>query len=159
MTKLAAALLLTIAACNRTTTPAAAPEAPTRAPDALRIQLTKVYVDDQDKALRFYTDVLGFSKHTDESNGGFRWLTVSADPDGTELLLEVADPAAATFQESLFKAGTPAAMFFTDDVDAAYARIQKLGAEFTLPPTDVTFAKIAIVDDTCGNLVQITQLY
>ena len=157
MIKLAAVLVLT--ACTHAAAPAAAPKPPTRDPSALRIELTKVYVDDQDQALRFYTDVLGFTKHTDESNGGFRWLTVSADPDGTELLLEVADPAAATFQESLFNAGTPAAMFFADDVDATYARIQELGGEFTLPPTDVTFAKIAIVNDTCGNLVQLTQLY
>lgn len=130
---------------------------------ALRIKLTKVYVDDQEKALRVYTDILGFVAKTDKSNGGYRWLTVAAadEPDGTELQLapSAADPAAKAFQQAMFQKGEPAAMFYTDDVDAAHARMKERGATFTMPPTDVTFAKIATVDDTCGNLIQITQLY
>jgi predicted enzyme related to lactoylglutathione lyase len=127
----------------------------------MRIKLTTVYVDDQEKALRFYTDVLGFVKKTDVSQGPFRWLTVVSpeDPDGTELQLAVNDnPAAKTYQQALFKQSQPAAMFFTEDVKADYERMNARGAEFTMPPTDVTASIIAMVKDTCGNLVQITQL-
>ena len=127
----------------------------------MKIKLTTVYVDDQEKALRFYTDVLGFVKKTDFSQGPYRWLTVTSaeDPDGTELQLALNDnPAAKAFQEAMFQQGQPAAMFFSDDVQADYERMKASGAEFTMPPTDVTASKIATLNDTCGNLIQITQL-
>jgi predicted enzyme related to lactoylglutathione lyase len=127
----------------------------------MKIKLTTVYVDDQDKALRFYTEVLGFNKKGDFSQGPFRWLTVASpeDPDGTELQLALnSNPAAQTFQQALFQQSQPAAMFFTDDLEADYQRMKARGAEFTMPPTDVTASKIAMLKDTCGNLVQLTQL-
>jgi predicted enzyme related to lactoylglutathione lyase len=127
----------------------------------MKIKLTSVFVDDQEKALRFYTDVLGFKKKNDFSNGPYRWLTVASaeEPDGTELQLALNNnPAAKTYQQALFQQNQPAAMFFTDDVDADYERMKASGAQFTMPPTDVTASKIAMVNDTCGNLVQITQL-
>ncbi len=127
----------------------------------MKIGLTTVHVDDQDKALRFYTEVLGFQKKADVSNGPYRWLTVvsAGDPDGTQLLLESnADPAARAFQEARFSQNQPAAMFFTDDVRGDHERIQARGARFTMPPTDVPGSTIAILDDTCGNLIQISQI-
>jgi predicted enzyme related to lactoylglutathione lyase len=127
----------------------------------MKIKLTSVFVDDQEKALRFYTDVLGFKKKNDFSNGPYRWLTLSSaeEPDGTELQLALNNnPAAKTYQQALFQQNQPAAMFFTDDIDADYERMKASGAQFTMPPTDVTASKIAMVNDTCGNLVQITQL-
>jgi predicted enzyme related to lactoylglutathione lyase len=127
----------------------------------MKIKLTNVYVDDQEKALRFYTEVLGFQKKADFSNGPFRWLTVASaeEPDGTELQLALNNnPAAKTFQQALFEQNQPAAMFFTDDLQADYERMKGHGAEFTMPPTDVTASKIAMVNDTCGNLIQVTQL-
>jgi predicted enzyme related to lactoylglutathione lyase len=127
----------------------------------MKIKLTSAYVDDQEKALRFYTEVLGFIKKADFSNGPFRWLTVASaeDPDGTELQLALNDNAVAkTYQQAIFQQNQPAANFFTDDVQADYDRIKASGAEFTMPPTDVTASIIAIVNDTCGNLIQITQL-
>ena len=127
----------------------------------MKIKLTSVYVDDQEKALRVYTDVLGFVKKADFSNGPFRWLTVASpeDPDGTELQLALNDnPAAKAYQQAMSQQGQPAAMFFTDDVQADYARMKARGAEFTMPPTDVTGSKIARLNDTCGNLIQVTQL-
>jgi predicted enzyme related to lactoylglutathione lyase len=127
----------------------------------MKIKLTSIYVDDQDKALRFYTDVLGFAKKTDVEQGPYRWLTVASpeEPDGTELQLALNDnPAAKTYQEALFQQGQPAAMFFTDDVQADHERIKGRGAEFTMPPTSVTGSTIAQVNDTCGNLIQLTQL-
>jgi len=127
----------------------------------MKIKLTTLYVDDQDKALHFYTDILGFAKKSDFSNGPYRWLTVTSpeDPDGTELQLAKNDnPAAKAFQEATFQQGQPAAMFFTDDVKGDYERIRALGAEFTMPPTDVTASIIAMMNDTCGNLIQLTQL-
>ena len=127
----------------------------------MKIKLMTVYVDDHDKALRFYTDVLGFVKKTDVSQGPYRWLTVVSpeEPDGTELHLERNDnPAAKAFQQAMFEQGQPAAMFSSDDVQADYERMQALGAEFTMPPTDVTGSRIATVNDTCGNLIQLTQL-
>ena len=120
-----------------------------------------MHVDDQEKALRFYTDVLGFVKKTDFSQGPYRWLTVASpeDPDGTELQLALnGDPAAKAYQQALFQQGQPAAMFFTDDVQADYERMKARGAEFTKPPTDVTGSRIAMLNDTCGNLIQVTQL-
>ena len=127
----------------------------------MKIKLTNVYVDDQEKALRFYTDVLGFVKKADFSNGPFRWLTVASpeDPDGTELQIALNDnPAAKTYQQAMFQQDQPAAMFFTDDVQADYDRMKARHAEFTMPPTVVTGSRIARLNDTCGNLIQITQL-
>ena len=127
----------------------------------MKIKLTSVYVDDQEKALRFYTEVLGFVKKTDFSNGPFRWLTVTSpeDPDGIELQLALNNnPAAKTYQQALFEQKQPAVMFSSDDVEADYQRMKTRGAEFTMPPTDVTASKIAMVNDTCGNLIQLTQL-
>ena len=127
----------------------------------MKIKLTSVYVDDQERALRFYTEVLGFAKKADFSNGPFRWLTVASheEPDGTELQLALNDsPAANAYQHATFQQGRPAAMFYTDDVKAEYERIKAHGAEFTMPPTKVTGSTIAMLNDTCGNLIQITQL-
>ena len=127
----------------------------------MKIKVTSLYVDDQDKALRFYTEVLGFSKKADFSQGPFRWLTVASpeEPDGTELQLALNNsPAAKAYQQALFQQNQPAAMFFTDDLQADYERIKASGAEFTMPPKDVTASKIAMVNDTCGNLIQLTQL-
>ena len=127
----------------------------------MKIKLTTVYVDNQEKALRLYTDVLGFVKKADFSQGPFRWLTVASpeDPDGTELQLARNDkPAAKAYQQAMFQQSQPAAMFFTDDVQSDYERMKVRGAQFTMPPTDVTASTIAMLNDTCGNLIQITQL-
>ena len=127
----------------------------------MRIKLTSVYVDDQDKALRFYTEVLGFAKKADFSNGPYRWLTVASpeELDGTQLQLALNNtPAAKAYQQAIFQQGQPAAMFSTDDVKSDYERIKARGATFTMPPTDVTASTIAMVNDTCGNLIQLTQL-
>ena len=127
----------------------------------MKIGLTSVYVDNLDKALRFYTEVLGFVKKADFSNGPYRWLTVASpeEQNGTELQLALNDnPAAAAYQQAMFHQGQRAAMFNTDDVKSEYERIKARGAEFTMPPTDVTGATIAVLKDTCGNLIQITQL-
>jgi predicted enzyme related to lactoylglutathione lyase len=127
----------------------------------MKIKLTTVYVVDQEKALRFYTEVLGFVKKADFSQGPFRWLTVASpeDSDATELQLALNDnPVAKAFQQGMFQQGQPAAMFFSDDLQADCERIKARGAEFTMPPTDVTGSKIARLNDTCGNLIQITQL-
>jgi predicted enzyme related to lactoylglutathione lyase len=127
----------------------------------MKIKLTSIYVDDQNKALRFYTEVLGFTKKADFSNGPFRWLTVGSpeEPEGAELQLALNDnPAAKAYQQAIFEQGQPAAMFSTDDVRADYEQIQARGAEFTMPPTDVTASTIAMLNDTCGNLIQLTEL-
>jgi predicted enzyme related to lactoylglutathione lyase len=127
----------------------------------MKIKLTSVYVDDQDKALRFYTEVLGFVKKTDVTRGPFRWLTVASpeEPNGSELQLALNDnPAAKAYQQAMLKQGQPAAMFSTDDVQADYERMKARGAEFTMPPTSVTASKIAMLNDTCGNLIQLVQL-
>jgi predicted enzyme related to lactoylglutathione lyase len=127
----------------------------------MKINLTSVYVDDQEKALRFYTEVLGFVKKADFSNGPFRWLTVASpeEADGTQLQLALNNnPAAKAYQQAIFEQSQPAAMFSSDDVQADYERMKSRGAVFTVPPTDVTASKIAVVNDTCGNLIQLTQL-
>ncbi len=127
----------------------------------MKIKLTSVFVDDQEKALRFYTEVLGFQKKSDFSNGPYRWLTVASaeEPDGTELQLALnSNPAAKAYQLALFEQKQPAAMFFTDDVQADYNRMKARGAQFTMPPTDVTASTITMVNDTCGNFLQLTQL-
>jgi predicted enzyme related to lactoylglutathione lyase len=127
----------------------------------MKIKLTSVHVDDQEKALRFYTEVLGFAKKSDFSQGSYRWLTVASpeDPGGTELQLALNDnPAAKAYQQAMFEQGQPAAMFFSDDVKVDYERIKARGAEFTMAPTEVPGATIARLNDTCGNLIQINQL-
>jgi predicted enzyme related to lactoylglutathione lyase len=127
----------------------------------MKIKLTSVYVDDQEKALRFYTEMLGFAKKADFSNGPYRWLTVASpeEPNGTELQLALNNnPAAKAYQQAIFQQNQPAANFITDDIKGDYEQIKARGAEFTMPPTDVTGATIAMVKDTCGNLIQITQL-
>ncbi len=127
----------------------------------MKIKVTSVYVDDQEKALRFYTEVLGLTKKADVSQGPFRWLTVASpeEPDGTELQLALNNnPAAKAYQQALFQQGQPAIMFYTDDVKSDYERIKARGAQFTMPPTDVTASTIAMLNDTCGNLIQLVQL-
>jgi len=127
----------------------------------MKIKLTSVYVDDQDKALRFYTEVLGFAKKADFSQGPYRWLTVGSpeEPDGTQLQLALNDgPAGKAYQQAIFQQGQPAANFLTDDIKGDYERIKAGGGEFTMPPTAVTGATIAMLNDTCDNLIQITQL-
>jgi predicted enzyme related to lactoylglutathione lyase len=127
----------------------------------VKIKLTSIHVDDQDKALRFYTDVLGFVRKADVTQGPYRWLTVASpeEQDGAQLQLALNDdPAAKTYQQALFEQGQAAAMFFTDDVQADYERIKAGGGEFTMEPTAVTGSTIAMLNDTCGNLIQLTQL-
>jgi predicted enzyme related to lactoylglutathione lyase len=127
----------------------------------MKIKVTSLYVDDQNKALRFYTEVLGFTKKNDFSQGPYRWLTVASpeEPNGTELQLALNNnPSAKTYQQAMFQQNQPAANFFTDDIKGDYKRIKSHGAEFTMPPTDVTGSTIAMLKDTCGNLVQLTQL-
>jgi predicted enzyme related to lactoylglutathione lyase len=127
----------------------------------MKIRLTKVYVDNLDKALGFYTDVMGFVKKADFTQGAFRWLTVASpeEPEGTELQLALNDnPAAAAYQQAMFQQRQPATMFYTDDVKSEYQRIKARGAELVMPPTDVTGSTIAQVNDTCGNLIQLVQL-
>jgi predicted enzyme related to lactoylglutathione lyase len=127
----------------------------------MRIKYTTIYVDDQQKALQFFTDVLGFQAKSDFSNHGYRWLTVVSpeEPDGTELQLALnSDPAAKAFQEAQFASEQPAANFLTDNVQADYDRMVANGADFAMPPTDVTASIIAQVKDGCGNLIQLTQL-
>src|ERR1700755_2871654 len=118
----------------------------------MKIKLTSVYVDNQDKALRFYTEVLGFVKKADFSQGPFRWLTVASpeDSDGTELQLALnTNPAAKVYQQAMLQQGKHAAMFFTDDVQADYERMKARGADFPLPPKDVSGSKIAMLNVTC----------
>ena len=127
----------------------------------MRIHVTSVLVDDQRKALRFYTEVLGFVKKTDIDLGEASWLTVvSPDaPDGVELLLEPdGHPAAKPFKEALVADGMPYTSFAVDDVGAEYERLQARGVRFTQPPTEMGPTTTAVFDDTCGNLIQIVQL-
>lgn len=127
----------------------------------MKIKVTSIYVNDQEKALRFYTEVLGFVKKADFTQGPFRWLTVASPevPDGTELQLTLNDdPAARTYQQAMFEKRKPAAMFYVDDVQREYDRMKPLAAEFTMPPTKVTGSTIAQLNDTCGNLIQIVAL-
>ena len=127
----------------------------------MKIKLTSVYVDDQEKALRFYTDVFGFTKKADISNGPYRWLTVASaeEPDGTQLQLALNNnPAAKTYQQAMFQQNQPAANFFTDDIKGDYERIKSHGADFAMPPTDTYGSTITMLKDTCGNLIQLTQL-
>jgi catechol 2,3-dioxygenase-like lactoylglutathione lyase family enzyme len=126
----------------------------------MRIVVTSVLVDDQEKALRFYTDTLGFAKKVDIPMGDARWLTVVSpeDPDGTELLLEPdSHPAAGPFTAALVEDGIPATSFGVNDEQAEFSRLQGLGVTFTQPPTELGPVKTAVFDDTCGNLIQIAQ--
>ncbi|HXX54500.1 MAG TPA: VOC family protein [Methanoregula sp.] len=129
----------------------------------MRIRLTSIHVNDQEAGLKFYTEILGFVKKADISANNYRWLTVVSpeERDGTQLVLEPdTNPAAKAYQEALFRQGIPAASFFVDDVREEYGRLKKLGVKFTMEPTKLpgTPSTIAILDDTCGNLIQITQL-
>lgn len=127
----------------------------------MKIKVMRLYVNDQDKALRFYTQVLGFAKKTDVGKGEYRWLTVASpeEPDAVQLQLELnSNPVAKTYQQAIFAEGQSAAMFYVDDVQAEYDRLTRLGAQFTLPPTKVTGSTIAVLNDTCGNLIQLTKL-
>jgi predicted enzyme related to lactoylglutathione lyase len=127
----------------------------------MKIKIMTIFVDDQQKALRFYSEVLGFTKKADFSNGGYRWLTIASPeaPDGPELQLEAnTNPAAHTYQQARFQQGQPAAMFFVDDVQSEYDRLKGLGVTFTMPPSKVTGSTIAMLNDTCGNLIQIAAL-
>jgi catechol 2,3-dioxygenase-like lactoylglutathione lyase family enzyme len=126
----------------------------------MKIWLTNVFVDDQDKALRFYTKVLGFVKKTEVPLGEHRWLTVVArdDPDGTELLLEPdSHPAVGPFKRALVEDGIPSASFAVKDVNAEYQRLRSASVHFTQPPVEMGPVTIAVFDDTCGNLIQIAQ--
>jgi predicted enzyme related to lactoylglutathione lyase len=127
----------------------------------MKIKIMTIHVEDQEKALRFYSEMLGFKKKTDFSNGGYRWLTVTSpeEPEGTELQLAAnTNPAARTYQQALFQQSQPAAIFYVDDVKSEFERMKGLGVKFTMPATKVTGSTIAVLDDTCGNLVQITAL-
>ena len=127
----------------------------------MKIIHTKVFVNDQDKALQFYTEILGFVKKSDIPAGEYRWLTVASpdDQNGTELILELNDnPAAKTYQKAIFEQDIPATNFGVPDVRAEHARLKKLGVKFTMEPTEVMeHVTIAVFDDTCGNLIQIQQ--
>jgi catechol 2,3-dioxygenase-like lactoylglutathione lyase family enzyme len=126
----------------------------------MRINLASVLVDDQEKALRFYTEVLGFKEKTNISMGEHRWITVVSpeDPDGVELVLEPDEhPAAKAFKEALVADGIPFTSFAVGDVRAEYERLRGLGVYFTQEPTDMGPVTTAVLDDTCGNLIQIAQ--
>ncbi len=126
----------------------------------MKIKLTSVFVDDQDKALKFYTKVLRFVKKSDVPVGQFKWLTVVSpeEPDGPQLLLEPNDnPAAKTFQASVFQQAIPLASFDVEDIQSEYERMTKLGVVFTMEPTKTPGPTIAVFDDTCGNLIQLVQ--
>ena len=129
----------------------------------MKIKLASVPIDDYDKALKFYTEKMGFEKKRDIPLGeGARWLTVVSpqEPNGTELLLEPNSsyPAMKALKEALVKDGIPITAFEVDDIQAEYARIKKLGVEFTMEPTNMGSTTVAILDDTCGNLIQIYQV-
>ena len=126
----------------------------------MKIVLTSVMVDNQEKAVRFYTDILGFEKKYDIPMGHHRWLTVvsASDPDGVELLLEPDEhPAAKPFRQALVEDGIPATSFGVDDVQAEFTRLCGLGVHFTQPPVAMGPVTTAVFDDTCGNLIQIVQ--
>jgi len=127
----------------------------------MRIKWTALYVDDQEKALQFYTDKLGFQKKGDFTHGNYRWLTVASpeDPQGMELVLESnANPAGKACQEALRSQSRPAAQFLVNDVQAEHDRLASKGVTFTAPVTPTTGSIIAMLDDTCGNLIQLVQL-
>jgi len=126
----------------------------------MKIIVTSIFVQDQDKALEFYTKKLGFVKKHDVPAGKYRWLTLVSpdDPDGTELLLEPNDhPAAKEYQKKIFADGIPATMFGVEDIHKKYKRLVEEGVNFTMEPTKMGEVTIAVFDDTCGNLIQIVQ--
>jgi catechol 2,3-dioxygenase-like lactoylglutathione lyase family enzyme len=126
----------------------------------MKIKLTSVMVDDQDRALKFYTEVLGFVKKRDEPVGAYKWLTVVSPegPDEIELLLEPnANPLGRTFQKGLYEQGIPATIFFVDDVEREYKRLKALGVRFTSEPEKTAYGTNATFDDTCGNLISLHQ--
>ncbi|MDF1504194.1 VOC family protein [Roseisolibacter sp. H3M3-2] len=127
----------------------------------MRIYVTSVFVADQARALDFYTRVLGFRVKHDVPAGEYRWLTVVSpqDPDGTELLLEPgAHPAVGPYRAALAADGIPATSFMVDDLDAEYERLRALGVAFTLKPKGAGPVRMAVLDDTCGNLIQLVQM-
>jgi catechol 2,3-dioxygenase-like lactoylglutathione lyase family enzyme len=129
----------------------------------MQIKLTSVFVDDQDKALKFYTGVLGFQKKYELPAGKHKWLTVvsAEEPEGVQLVLEPNDgwnSSAKTYQQEIHRQGIPAANFFVGDVQKEHDRLKQLGVTFTKEPTKTTGSTIAVLDDTCGNLIQITHL-
>jgi predicted enzyme related to lactoylglutathione lyase len=127
----------------------------------MQIKLTSVFVDDQDKALKFYTGVLGFQKKHEFTAGKYKWLTVvsAEEPEGVQLVLEPnSNPAAKTYQQEIFRQGIAAANFFVGDVQKEYERLKRHGVIFTKEPTKTTGSTIAVLEDTCGNLIQITHL-
>lgn len=126
----------------------------------MKIIVTSLFVDDQDKALEFYSKTLGFVKKHDVPMGEFRWITLVSpdDPEGTELLLEPNQhPAAKEYQQKIFSEGIPATMFGVADIQAEYKRLRELGVKFTMEPTTMGEMTLAVFDDTCGNLIQIAQ--
>jgi len=124
----------------------------------LRIKLYSIFVDDQTKALRFYTEVLGFVKAHEIPVGEYRWLTVRAVDGDTELSLEPnVNPAARAYQQSLLEQGIPATAFEVDDIQLEFERLKKLGVQFKGPPTQAGPVSIAVLNDTCGNLIQLYQ--
>ena len=126
----------------------------------MKIRLNSVYVDNQDKALKFYTEVLGFVKKSDIPVGRFKWLTVVSpeEPNGVELLLEPSDnPATMAFKKAIFKQGIPLTSFAVEDVQKEYERMKELGVNFTMEPTKMGPVTVAVFDDTCGNLIQLAQ--
>ncbi|HEX6387262.1 MAG TPA: VOC family protein [Anaerolineae bacterium] len=129
----------------------------------MKIKLTSVSIDDYDKALHFYTEILGFVKKQDMPlGGGARWITVVSpeEPDGTELLLEpnAGYPAMKALKEALVEDGIPFTAFEVDDIQKEYDRLKKLGVEFTMEPTNMGMTTMAVFDDTCGNLIQIYEI-
>lgn len=125
----------------------------------MRIELASVFVDDQEKALKFYTEVLGFVKKTELPAGDFKWLTVvSGDREDIELLLEPnANPPAGEYQKAIYAAGIPATSFFIDDIEEEHKRMVELGVSFKMRPTQSGAVKVAVFDDTCGNLIQLVE--
>lgn len=127
----------------------------------MKIKLTSVLVDDQEKALKFYTEILGFVKKTEIPMGEHKWLTVVSkeEPDGVELVLEpLGFPPAKQFQKELFAAGIPLTAFQVDDIDKEHQRLTGLGVSFSMPPTEMGPTKLAVFNDTCGNNIQIFQM-
>ncbi len=127
----------------------------------MQIKISRIFVDDQDKALDFYTNKLGFQKSADNTQGPYRWLTVASpeEPGGTQLQLELnSNPAAKTFQQAMYSQNQPAAMFYTNDLQGDYDRLVGQGVKFTVPATKEAWGSMATLDDGCGNLIQITQL-
>ncbi len=127
----------------------------------MKNKVTSIYVDDQEKALHFYTEILGLVKKADFSQGTYRWLTVASpdEPEGVQLQLALNDnPAAKTYQQAMFQQGQPAFMFFTDDINRDWEQIKARGGDFTMPPTEVPGSTIARLNDNCGNSIQLTQL-